>query len=127
MEVEYIGKFFVWTKKGSAPRFAHETHASALAEARRLAKLNPGRKFIVQQFLEKVSVEGIAEKEPAMNKTIWYGVKNNDVRFADNQAALTEQGIDNAQSFSVNGDVTGLNLVGHSEQQTTQQSPQPTA
>lgn len=60
-----------------------------------------------------------------MNKTIWYGAKDNDVRFADNQAALTSQGIDNAQSFTVNGDVTGLNLIGHtSEQQVGSQSSQ---
>lgn len=119
--VEPNGKFFVWTKKGRAPRYAHETHAEAFAEAKRLALSNPGRKFIVQQFLEKVSVEGIAEKEPAMNtKTIWYGAKDNAVRFAENQQALAQQGIDNPQQFTVNGEVTGLNLIGSSDQVQTQ-------
>lgn len=56
MEEEFSGKFFVWTKKGRRPRYAHDTHESALTEARRLAEANPGQKFIVQQFLEKVSV-----------------------------------------------------------------------
>lgn len=47
-----------------------------------------------------------------MQKQIWYGAKDNAVRFADNQTALTNQGIDNPQSFTVNGDVSGLNLIG---------------
>lgn len=58
------------------------------------------------------------------SKTIWYGAKDNDVRFADNQAALTDQGIDNARSFTVNGEVTDLPLVGHADQQQTSQSQQ---
>lgn len=57
-----------------------------------------------------------------MNKTIWYGAKGNDVRFADNQAALTSEGITNAQSFNVTGEVTGLNLIGTNEQQVGGQS-----
>lgn len=56
MEREYCGKYFVWTKKGRAPRRAHDTHEAAVAEAERLAVENPGKKFIVQQFLEKVIV-----------------------------------------------------------------------
>ena len=57
MVEEYSGKYFVWTKTGRRPRYAHDTHESALKEARRLATANPGRKFIVQQFLDKVSVD----------------------------------------------------------------------
>lgn len=56
-----------------------------------------------------------------MNKTIWYGAKDNDVRFADNKAVLTSQGIDNAQSFTVNGDVSGLELVSATDHATTGQ------
>lgn len=59
---------------------------------------------------------GEAEKEPAM-KTIWYGSKDNSVRFAENQQTLAQHGIDNPQSFTVNGEVTGLNLLGQSDQQ----------
>jgi hypothetical protein len=56
------------------------------------------------------------EKEPSMNKTYWYGANGGVVRFADNQAALTSEGIDNAQSFTVNGEITGLNLIGQTDQ-----------
>lgn len=58
-----------------------------------------------------------------MNKTIWYGVKDNNVQFADSKSALTEQGITETRSFAVNGDVTGLDLAGH--QQQSQAQPQP--
>lgn len=54
MQEEYSGKYFVWHKNGRKPRVAHDTHEQALVEARRLASENPGKKFIVQQFLEKV-------------------------------------------------------------------------
>jgi hypothetical protein len=57
MQEEFSGKYFVWQKNGHKPRYAHDTHESALTEARRLAEANPGRKFIVQQFLEKVISE----------------------------------------------------------------------
>jgi hypothetical protein len=53
--VEFSGKFFVWTKTGRRPRFSHDTREQAVAEAERLAAATPGKKFIVQQFLEKVS------------------------------------------------------------------------
>jgi hypothetical protein len=55
--VEFNGKFFVWHKGGHRPFYAHDTHEQAVAEAERLAAANPGKKFIVQQFLEKVSFE----------------------------------------------------------------------
>jgi hypothetical protein len=54
-----------------------------------------------------------------MNKTIWYGAKDNDVRFADSKLVLTDQGIDNAQSFTVEGEVSGLKLIGSEQQQHT--------
>lgn len=54
-----------------------------------------------------------------MEKTIWYGVKDNEARFADNQQTLTEQGINNCSSFTVDGEVSGLNL---STNETAQQS-----
>lgn len=59
-----------------------------------------------------------------MNKTIWYGAKDNDVRFAEDKAALTSEGITNARSFTVNGEVDGLPLVGHEQQQQSSSSPQ---
>jgi hypothetical protein len=52
-----IGKFFVWTKGGHRPRHSHKTRASALKEAKRLAALNPGKRYIVQEFHEKVFVD----------------------------------------------------------------------
>jgi hypothetical protein len=49
------GEFFVWTKSGRPPRFAHPTQEAAEKEAERLAKLNPGKKFIVMGCLCKIS------------------------------------------------------------------------
>lgn len=58
-------------------------------------------------------------------KTIWYGAKDNDVRFADNQSVLTEQGITNCRSFNVDGEVTGLDLIATQHQsQSSQAQPQ---
>jgi hypothetical protein len=140
---EYHGGFFVWTKSGRAPRYRHETRASAIVEAERLAKENPGRKFIVQQFLEKVSVvEGVAEKEPAMEtqnnqnqsatgqssqsstqsqNTIWAGVKDNNIGFAHNATTLETQGYNNALSFDVNGSIDGVSFLDASESSQTSQ------
>jgi hypothetical protein len=62
-----------------------------------------------------------------MQKTIWYGAKDDNVRFANSENELTSQGINNPQSFTVNGEVNGLNLdtenqqhVGASSGSTTQ-------
>lgn len=112
----YNGKFFVWTRGGHRPRHAHDTYTSAVSEAQRLAQVNPGKKFIVQQFLDTFRVEEnspiLGEQEGAcMNKQIWYGAKDNEVRFAEDKSILTTAGINDAQSFTVNGDVTGLNLL----------------
>lgn len=123
IEVEVKDKFFVWTKKGCSPSFAHETHAAAFAEAERLAIKNPGRKFIVQHWLEKVSV-GVQQKEPAMQHKIWAGAKDNQVAFARNENSLTEQGFNNPRSFTVEGTVNGLSLIDDEQQQTQPGSPQ---
>lgn len=48
--------FFVWTKRGKAPKFHHMTLESAQTEAGRLAAMNPGAKFIVMQAVSKHSV-----------------------------------------------------------------------
>lgn len=48
--------WFVWTKTGHLPRFAHHTHADAEAEADRLAALHRGRKFIVLRAYRKSHV-----------------------------------------------------------------------
>lgn len=71
----------------------------------------------------KRSNRGRQKRSLRMNKTIWYGVKDNNVQFADSKSALTEQGITETRSFAVNGDVTGLDLAGH--QQQSQAQPQP--
>jgi hypothetical protein len=122
---EYNGQFFVWTKGGHAPRKAHQTRAQALSEAERLAALNPGKKFIVQQFLDKISVEQCpnsdmvsenAEKEPAMQKTIWYGTHGQNTRFFGNEPKGLND-VQNVGSFTVNGEVSGLNIETAPEQQ----------
>lgn len=56
--------WFVWTKTGHVPRFAHDSFEAAQAEARRLALLRPGKKFIVLQAIEKV-VAAPAEERAA--------------------------------------------------------------
>lgn len=55
-----------------------------------------------------------------MQKQIWYGADDaNNVRFADNQSVLKSAGITNPQSFTVDGQVHGLNLVTENTQQNT--------
>lgn len=71
---------------------------------------------------------GDAEKEPAMKeRTIWYGASNNEPVFSENKTDLNNRGIDNPQSFTVSGDIKGLNLVSSSHQQTAQSGSQQTA
>ena len=48
--------WFVWTKRGRKPVFVHADEGAATTEAERLARLNPGTKFIVMQGHKKVSV-----------------------------------------------------------------------
>lgn len=53
---EAMAGFFVWTKRGKAPRFHHQTIESATAEAERLALIYPGQKFIVMAAISKHSI-----------------------------------------------------------------------
>jgi hypothetical protein len=49
--------WMVWTKTGHKPRHMHQTEASAIAEAERLASLKPhGKKFIVLRGYRKCHV-----------------------------------------------------------------------
>jgi len=59
--IEPASFWFVWTKKGRVPRFAHDSLEAAQAEAARLARLNPGQKFIVLQAVEKIAAPPTAE------------------------------------------------------------------
>lgn len=65
---EPIGKWFVWTKKGRYPRYAHDTYESAAEEAKRLAGLHPGSKFIVMHMTDKFH-EPEAPAEPTLEAT----------------------------------------------------------
>lgn len=56
LKEDYEHTFFVWTKNGRRPRFFHQTQELAETEAQRLASANPGRKFIVGQFIEKFHI-----------------------------------------------------------------------
>jgi hypothetical protein len=54
--VEPVDFSFVWTKKGHLPRVAHHREDAALAEAERLARKNPGTKFIVLRAVHKLHI-----------------------------------------------------------------------
>ena len=46
--VTHAGAFWmVWNEDGPGPRVKHETRARAEAEAKRLARANPGQRFVV--------------------------------------------------------------------------------
>lgn len=52
-------RYFVWSPRGRVPSFEHPTAQNAKIEAERLARLNPGEKFMVLQSIaecEKVDV-----------------------------------------------------------------------
>lgn len=65
IKIERQHMYFVWTKKGHVPRRMHSTHASACTEAKRLAELCPGKKFIVLHGTHKFSVAPEAESPAA--------------------------------------------------------------
>jgi hypothetical protein len=54
---EKASYWWVWTKHGRAPRYFHKTEASALREAKRLAKKHPSWKFHVLHGYAKFSVQ----------------------------------------------------------------------
>lgn len=57
--------WFVWSKHGRTPHFAHGSEASATAEATRLANRHPGNSFLVMQCTHKMRAEPIIDPEPA--------------------------------------------------------------
>lgn len=112
MEQVAIGKFFVWTKHGRRPRKSHDTHKKALCEAHRLAGLHPGRRFIVQEFHEKVFVDvepsplpkRVTTMEKNMKKKLWAGVVNGQIEFFNSNPQDTVQGLQGSRQFTVTGD-----------------------
>jgi hypothetical protein len=111
VEKVHIGKFFVWTKDGRRPRYAHVTYASALKEAKRLAALNPGKRFIVQEFHDKVFVdvetapatdgEVALTMEKVMKKTLWAGVVNGQIGFFSQNPDGNVEGLQASRKFYV--------------------------
>lgn len=61
--------WFVWDRQSGAPTREHESERSALEEAKRLATLNPGRRFhvlvavAVAERMEPVTVTRLAEPD----------------------------------------------------------------
>ncbi len=47
--------WLVWRPDGAAPAFQHPTEQSARTEAERLARLNPGRQFVVLETVAAYS------------------------------------------------------------------------
>jgi hypothetical protein len=63
IRLETVDFWFVWSKHGHLPRVTHHTEAAAVREAERLARKNPGRKFIVLRAEHKLSLPA-EQKEP---------------------------------------------------------------
>lgn len=61
LTIEPVEFWFIWTKKGQVPRRAHNSQALADDEAARLARLRPGKKFIVLRAERKFSVAAPGE------------------------------------------------------------------
>lgn len=80
---EEVDFHFVWTKHGRVPRFAHQTEARARAEAERLARLKPGRKFIVLASRCKLSVPADTPLEAGVEPV------SDAAQRADRRAAMT--------------------------------------
>lgn len=59
---EWLSFYMVWTKTGTSPRFMHANEMAAVAEAERLARKHPDKKFIVLHAFLKVSVAEQQEK-----------------------------------------------------------------
>lgn len=48
-------KWFVWNPRGNVPSFEHSTEYEAKTEAERLARLNPGTRFLVLRSVGEVT------------------------------------------------------------------------
>lgn len=57
--------WFIWTKTGHAPRFAHNTEEAARTEIERLARKCPGKKFILLHATAKFVAPAAVETEAA--------------------------------------------------------------
>lgn len=53
--------WFVWTKTGRVPRFAHDSFEAATAEAERLATIHPGKTFIVLEAVQKIAAAPVED------------------------------------------------------------------
>ena len=51
--------WLVWCNDGAAPRVKHHNVESANSEAKRLARANPGRQFVVLESLGHYEVDDI--------------------------------------------------------------------
>lgn len=51
--------WFVWNPQGNAPTYRHPSEQSAVDEAERLARLNPGHKFVVLEALHVRCVDSM--------------------------------------------------------------------
>lgn len=61
-------------------------------------------------------------------KTFWYGSNNDgNVQFAHNETSLKDKGINSPQSFSVTGEVSGLNLIDEDQNVQSNQTQSQTA
>lgn len=55
--------FLVWCEGGGSPTARHHTFSIAKAEAMRLARANPGRRFTVMVAVQGVEVSDLKEVE----------------------------------------------------------------
>lgn len=53
--------WMVWNENGGRPAYRHASRAAANTEAERLAKLNPGERFVVLQAVAVVRVQNPVE------------------------------------------------------------------
>jgi hypothetical protein len=51
--------WFVWNPQGNAPTCRHGSEQSAINEAERLARLNPGQEFVVLEALHVRCVDSM--------------------------------------------------------------------
>jgi hypothetical protein len=121
--IEQKGGFFVWTRTGHKPYYRHDTHEGALKEAKRLAVKHPDRKFIIQEFHEKVFVEvappavgGIMMENvmPMQKKSTWVGVVSGQIKFFSENPEGNVQGLQGSRKFNLEGKLTddnGTNII----------------